>query len=118
VWLSPTGRTAYGVIHFALPGIAEVFAIPYDWVLKGYLDEMRKDQGEAILLSKERDPDLPGLRFIAEGGLYRTYTNLIVAGSNGWAIYAGVLRGQPVLPDELKLAEHAREQTLIRLPEE
>src|SRR5690606_28773469 len=29
VWMSPTGRTAYGVIHFALPGIADIFGIPY-----------------------------------------------------------------------------------------
>jgi hypothetical protein len=117
VWLSPTGKTAYGIIHFVLPGFADVFAVPMDWVLRGFLDEMRKDQGEATLISKVRDDNLPGMRFVAEGGLYRTYTNLIVAGRHGWAIYAGVLRAKPVAPEELELAEHAREQTLVRAPE-
>lgn len=116
VWLSPSGDTAYGVIYFTLPAVAKVFPVPIDWVLRGYLDEMRKDQGEAVLIAKERDPSLPGMRFVAEGGLYRTWTNLITEGRHGWAIYAGTLRDKPTKPAEFDLAAEARERTLIQVP--
>ena len=116
VWLSPTGNTAYGVIYFTLPPIAKVFPLPMDWVLRGYLEEMRKDQGEAILLSKQRDASLPGVRFVAEGGLYRTSTNLTTRGQHGWAIYAGTIREQPIVEEELELAREARERTIIQVP--
>lgn len=117
VWLSPSGKTAYGIIYFAIPGIADVLPIPMNWVLDGFLDAMHDDQGEATLLSRQDDPDLPGIRFVAEGGLYTTYTNLITAGRHGWAIYVGTLRSQPDTPDEMDLAEQAREQTRVRIPE-
>lgn len=116
VWLSPSGKTAYGIIYFALPGIADVLKIPMNWVLDGFLDAMREDQGEATLLSRQDDPDLPGIRFVAEGGLYVTYTNLITAGRHGWAVYVGTLRSQPDAPDEITLAEQAREQTQVQIP--
>ncbi len=117
VWLSPTGDTAYGIIHFTLPGIAAIISVPNDWVLDGYIREMKKDQGDARLISKQRDRELPGTRFIAEGGLYRTFNNLIVSGKHGWVIYAGILRAKPVNDEEFKLAEEAREQTQIKMPE-
>ncbi len=116
VWLSPSGKTAYGIIYFVMPGIADVLPVPMNWVLDGFLDAMRNDQGEATLLSRQDDPDLPGIRFVAEGGLYTTHTNLITAGRHGWAIYVGTLRSQPGAPDEIELAEQAREQTQIRIP--
>ncbi len=117
VWLSPSGKTAYGVIYFTLPGVADVIQIPMDWVLKGYLDAMRADQGEARLVSRQDDPNLPGVRFTAEGGMYTTYTNLITAGRHGWAVYVGTLRDEPIAPSEFELAQQAREQTRICIPE-
>lgn len=116
VWLSPTGDTAYGIIHFTLPPIAAIIPVPDNWVLSGYIKEMRKDQGDATLLSKERDPDLPGLRFVAEGGLYKTFNNLIVQGKHGWVIYAGILREKPINEKEFHLAEQAREHTTLHPP--
>jgi hypothetical protein len=77
---------------------------------------MQRTEGEATLLSSERDPALPGIRFVAEGGKHLVRTNLITRGWKGWAIYAGTLRGQPVVPDELAIAEVAREQTSVGLP--
>lgn len=117
VWLSPSGKTAYGVIYFTLPGIAEVIHIPMDWVLNGYLDAMRADQGEATLLSRQDNPDLPGIQFVAEGGLYTTYTNLITAGRHGWAIYVGTRRGEPIAAPEFELAERARAETRVCVPD-
>ena len=111
VWLSPTGDTAYGVIRFSMP-----LPVGEDLALVGFLNQMKSHEGEANLLSKERDPNLPGLRFVAEGGLYTIRTNLIVSGWGGWAIYAGTLRKHPVRPEELDLAEAARESTRVGLP--
>jgi hypothetical protein len=112
VWLSPTGHTAFGVIHYNIPlPVSANFLLPF------YLRAWRKDQGEATLLHKIEDPDLPGVRFVAEGGLYRTWSNLIVSGREGWSIYAGVLRAHPVDEPELAQAEAAREQTRVGLPE-
>jgi hypothetical protein len=112
VWLSPSGNTAYGVISFDLP-----WAVGPDWALWGFLKEMRETEGEATLLTKRRDPDLPGVRFVAEGGLYTVRTNLTTRGRQGWAVYAGTVRKAEVVPDELELAERAREQTVVDLPD-
>jgi hypothetical protein len=106
LWLSPTGNTAYGVIRFSLP-----LPVGPDTVLYFFLREMRASEGEARLISKRRDPQLKGLRFVAEGGLYVVRTSLTTRGLRGWAVYAGTLRARPILPNELLLAELAREET-------
>ena len=108
VWLSPTGRTAYGVIHFSLP-----IPVGHDPVLWYFLREMRRREGEAALLAKQWDPNLRGVRFVAQGGLYTVRTNLLVRGFSGWAVYAGTLTTDPVEPTELDLAERAREHTVV-----
>lgn len=111
VWLSPSGNTAYGVIRFKMP-----LPVGSDAALRfGILPEMRRTEGEARLISSERDSSLPGLRFVAEGGLYRLRSNLITRGWRGWAIYAGTLRDKEIVPDELALAELAREHTTVGL---
>lgn len=108
VWISPSGHTAYGVIHFSLP-----LPVSADFVLPFFLKQMKKSEGESILISKEKDPALPGMRFVAEGGLYKMRSNLIVRGWQGWAIYAGTLRKEEINPAELDLAERARDHTLV-----
>ncbi|HWP41261.1 MAG TPA: hypothetical protein VNL70_10070, partial [Tepidisphaeraceae bacterium] len=108
VWQSPTGSTAYGVIHFKLP-----FPVGHELLLWAFINEMRRDQGQAKLLEKRWDANLGGVRFVTEGGLYRVRTNLMVRGFDGWAVYAGTLRAAPILPDELALAERAREYTEV-----
>lgn len=111
-WLSPTRATAYGVIRFRLP-----LPVSDDIALWGFLREMRRVQGESTLLDRARDPELPaaggkgGIRFTAEGGLYRIRTNLTVRGFRGWCVYAGTLRGKPEIPAELSAAVTAREAT-------
>ena len=96
VWLSPSGHTAYGVIHFSLP-----LPVGPDLALFGFLQNMKMHEGEANLISKNWDADLSCLRFVAEGGVYRVRVNLFVSGFEGWAIYAGTLRGFPINADEL-----------------
>jgi hypothetical protein len=108
-WLSPSRRTAYGVIRINLP-------LPFvgpDTVLPRFLEQMRQTEGEARLLSRYNDPRLPGIRFVAEGGQYRLRANLITRGFRAWAVYAGTLRGQDEVPEELQLAEMSREETRI-----
>lgn len=112
VWLSPTGDTAYGIIHFRMP-----LPVSADFVLPFFLRTMKQDQGEAKLLSRSKDPTLPGVRFAAEGGLYRLNANLITSGLHGWTTYAGTLRDRPVNEAELALAIEAREATRVGLPE-
>lgn len=109
-WISPTGHTAYGIIRFRMP-----LPVGHEWALWGFLREMKKNEGEATLLWKHWDAALPGLRFIAEGGMYVVRTNLFVSGCDGWACYAGTLRGETLVPDELSLAEQAREATTFAL---
>jgi hypothetical protein len=111
IWLSKTGDTAYGIIYFGMP-----WPFGTNLVLGHFISEMKKSEGEATLLSQMDDDKLPGIRFEAEGGLYRIRCNLMVAGFHGWAVYAGTLRSRPVNPAELKLAEEAREQTRVNLP--
>jgi hypothetical protein len=110
VWLSPTGNTAYGVIRFSLP-----LPVGPDTVLYFFLREMRASEGEARLISKRKDSQLKGLRFVAEGGLYVVRTNLTTKGLRGWAVYAGTRRGHDILPNELSLAELARENTKVEV---
>lgn len=112
VWKSPTGKTAYGVIHFSLP-----LPVPATWVLDPFLRQMKKSEGEANLVGQPmRDDSLPGVRFTVEGGGYRMRVNLICKGFRGWAVYAGTLSDQQEVPAELHLAEAARDKTQVGVP--
>ena len=108
VWVSPHGGTAYGVIRFTLP-----LPVGEDLALHGFLAEMKKSEGEATLLSRNRDGQR--LRFVAEGGKYRVRGILLTRGFHGWAVYAGTLRSLPVAVDDLALAVQARENTALGL---
>jgi len=108
VWLSPTGCTAYGVLHFFMP-----LPVGQQLALLGFMSQMKRSEGEAFLLSQQPDANLPGIRFVAEGGRYKIRANLSVDGWQGWVVYAGTLRGKPVIDDELELAQRAREHTKI-----
>jgi len=110
--ISPTGDTAYGVIRFKLPWPAGP-----SLVLPFFMREMRRLEGEGTILSREDDPDLPGIRFVAEGGRYKLRVNMTARGFSCWAIYAGTLRSKPVNAEELALAEHARDCTSPGLPQ-
>ena len=112
-WISPSGKTAYGVIRINLP-------LPFigpDVVLRPFMDEMRQTEGAAKLVSRKTDRRLPGpgIRFVAEGGEYTIRTNLMTRGFRAWAVYAGTRRGEEAVPAELELAEQARERTKIGL---
>ena len=112
VWKSPTGKTAYGIIHFGLP-----LPVPAHWVLDPFLKQMKKTQGEANLIGQpQKDDALPGVRFTVEGGGYRMRVNLICKGFRGWAVYAGTLQNQDEVPAELQLAEAARDKTQVGVP--
>ncbi len=108
VWVSPSGTTAYGVIRFSLP-----WPVGADLTLRGFLKEMKKSEGRADLLSRQRDADLPGVRFVAEGGLYTIRAFLVTHGWRAWAVYAGTRTGEPVNEQELELAQSAREHTRV-----
>jgi hypothetical protein len=111
VWVSPTGGAAYGVIHFTMP-----LPVGEDLALRGFLAEMKRSEGEATLLSKNRDGDR--IRFVAEGGKYRIRGILLTRGFGGWAVYAGTLRSASPAVDELALAVQARENTALGLSRE
>lgn len=108
-WLSPTKKTAYGVIKFNLP-----FPVGHDLAVWGFMQQFRKDQGEATLLEKNWDESLQGMRFIAQGGIYKVRVLLFVRGTSGWASYAGTLVGQEEIPAEIAEAERAREMTRFK----
>ncbi len=111
VWVSPSGGAAYGVIHFTMP-----LPVGEDLALRGFLAEMKRSEGEAILLSKNRDGER--MRFVAEGGKYRIRGILLTRGFGGWAVYAGTLRSRSPAVDELALAVQARENTALGLSRE
>src|SRR5688572_28806499 len=90
VWVSPTGRTAYGVICFKLP-----IPVGEGTVLWVFMREMRRVEGEGELLEKVEDDQLPGIRFVAEGGRYKLRTNLTSRGFRALAIYVGTMRTHP-----------------------
>jgi hypothetical protein len=108
IWISPSGNTAYGVIFFIMP-----WPVGQELALRGFLNQMERTEGRATLVSRENDDELPGIRFVADGGLYTVRTNLIIDGFEGWAFYAGTVRGKPVDEQELAIAEAAREQTRV-----
>ena len=108
VWVSPDRGTAYGVIYFTLP-----LPVGEELALRGFLAEMKRSEGEATLLSKNRDGEQ--IRFVAEGGKYRIHGTLLTRGLRGWAVYAGTLRSRSIAVDELALAVQARENTALGL---
>jgi hypothetical protein len=111
VWLSSTGDTAYGVIHFTMP-----LPVGRNLALTGFISQMKKTEGDATLFSHQDDPSLPGIRFTAQGGLYFIRANLLVSGWDGWAVYAGTLKNGLILQKELDFAIRAREHTLVGRP--
>jgi hypothetical protein len=106
VWVSPSGDTAYGVIRIRLP-----LPVGPNLVLWQFVEEMRKSEKVGNLLNKEEDPGLPGLRFVADGNIYRMHGNMIARGFTAWAIYAGTIREKAVDAHEFDLAVRAREAT-------
>ncbi len=116
-WISPSGDTAYGVIHARIPGYIPVGIMPartvHNQVLDRVIDAMRDDQGEAQLLSKRWDPEQNKLLFVAEGGLYKVDSVLTVRGWSVWTLYVGRLREREPNPPEIDLAEQARQATRV-----
>jgi hypothetical protein len=108
LWIAPSGATAYGVIRFSLP-----FPVGYDLALWGFLREMKRTQGEAILVTKEWDENSQALRFVADGGEYRVRVNLMLDGWHGWAVYAGTRRDHEIVSNELEVAQLARDHTIV-----
>jgi len=78
--------------------------------------EMRRLEQSASVLSKEDDPELPGIRFVAESQIHKVRVNLITHGFRGWALYAGTFAGKAENKAELELAERAREASSPGLP--
>jgi hypothetical protein len=111
IWLSPTGNTAFGAIRFKLP-----WPVGPRLLMGRFLAEMRRVEQSATLISKEDDPDLPGIRFVAESNIHRVRVNLMTHGFRGWAFYAGTVVGKPENAAELELAERAREASSPGLP--
>ena len=107
VWISPSGMTAYGVVHINLP-----LPLGPDLALSGFISAMRKSEGDAKLV--EQHADSRGIAFVADGGRYHLRAQMIVQGWEAWTIYSATLRGKPTVPDELKLAELAVAHTEIR----
>lgn len=107
-WLSATRETAYGVIHATMP-----LPLGEDLALWGFMREMKRSEGEAVLLDKQWDDAKQVMRFEAEGGLYHIRAAMTTKGSTAWVVYAGTLKGHTPIPAELSLAITAREQTKV-----
>jgi hypothetical protein len=108
VWLSPSGKTAYGVILMKLP-----WPVGPDLLLWGFLDRMKQTEGQAQVLAKQKDEKLPGYRLVLNGDHYCLRCTLIVHDWRAWAVYAGTVRSAPILQSELELAEKARDDTVV-----
>ena len=106
VWLSPTGRTAYGVIYIRLP-----LPVGPDLVLWRFIADMRDMEGDGRLISRERNGG-GEIRFVAETPRYRFNARLHTASRNAWVIYAGVRRDEPPDAEEFSVAESARDATI------
>ncbi|MDB5297101.1 MAG: hypothetical protein JWO31_3084 [Phycisphaerales bacterium] len=114
VWISPSGSTAYGVLnvrHFLMSLASN------DRILSEFVTGMKATEGSADLLEQSNDPTLAGgvggLRFVARGGRYTVRADLVSRGQYAWIWYAGTLTGKPVIEAELKVAEAARDRTII-----
>jgi hypothetical protein len=112
-WISPTGRTAFGVIYASLPFPAAFVPVSYrlDKVFEGFMSEMKKREGRSELIDRRNDYHAGMIHFVAEGSQYRLRVNLVVRGGRAWFIYAGTRRGEAPDPRELDLADRARDQT-------
>ncbi|HYE21234.1 MAG TPA: hypothetical protein VEA69_22500 [Tepidisphaeraceae bacterium] len=108
-WVSPSHKTAYGVIHFGLP-----LPLPANWLLGPFVDEMKKREGKAEVVGTPfKDETLPGVRVVVETKQYKMRINLIVRGWSAWAVYAGTDMAHPEEASELRQAERARDTTKV-----
>lgn len=113
VWLSPSRETAYGVVYAKAPFYLPAMKMFHEKALDRVIEAFRDDQGEAELLSQQWDDDRKAMRFEAKGGLYHIRSILTVRGKSVWTVYAGTRNGREPVPDELAIAESAREATLV-----
>ena len=117
VWLSPSRDTAYGVIFLQIPGWVPTAIIPsrslHNTVLDEFVKKMREDQGEAELVSSEWDEPNDRLNFVARGKVFTIHSFLTVRGHAGWAAYRGTKTGDNEPPNEIALADRARDATKV-----
>lgn len=109
VWLSPSHKTAYGVIHFTMP----VPWAPDDVLMQNFLDDMKKQEGSAQLITQTTNATLGVVQFLAVGGEYTVRTNMFKGFFEGWFVYAATDTSETVVPDELEIAERARDHTKV-----
>ena len=118
-WLSPTKDSAYGVILGHIPWWVPVGLMTWrtlhEETLDQFLVNMKRDQGEAVLLGKHWDGEQRRLHFEAEGGLYRIDCLMTVRGYSAWIVYVGRLREHEPNEPELAVARKAREATKVGL---
>jgi len=106
-WISPSSKTAFGVIFFKLPlPVGAELAFKY-----GFLPAMREAEGEAKVIEQSWNKATRSLDFVVEGGKYTLRAAMYVRGLRGWTYYAGTVRGQSEDQIELKIAEDARDWT-------
>lgn len=105
VWISPTNRTAFGIIFFKMP-----FPVGHDLAFRyGFLAEADKREGPVNVVEKRWDEQIEGLRFIVDTQKYRVQAKMFVRGSRGWATYAGTRNDMPLEIAERDQAIAARE---------
>jgi hypothetical protein len=118
-WISPSGDTAYGVIYASIPGYIPVALMPtrllHQEVLERVMIEMRRDQGEAVLLDSKWNDRERQMTFEAAGGLYHVDSVLRVRGWSAWTLYVGRLRAREPNRPEIELASRARSRTQVGL---
>lgn len=111
VWISPSGSAAFGVIYSRMP-----LPVGDDLALWGFMQEMKKDQGQAELLDKTRDDEIDGLRFKARGTFFSIDAFLYTKGWDCWVSYAGRYADREAEEAEEELARRARDRVVVGKP--
>ncbi|MEM8874613.1 MAG: hypothetical protein AAGD32_10175 [Planctomycetota bacterium] len=114
VWLSPTGKTAYGIVRFTPPIYVWANEFGHNAAFNfGFKPAMKDDQGYVKVLDKSWDGEARMLVFEVEGGTYTTRNHFRVRGRRGWTVYAGTFTGETPIAEELALAIEARNATTV-----
>lgn len=105
-WVDPTNTMGYCVIRASLP-----LPVGESMVLSAFLAEVRKTQGDARLIEKRSSGE--GLTFVAESPILRYEGRVHCSGFRGWIVFASILNTDSAHPENLKVAEAARDATIL-----
>lgn len=106
LWVNPAGTIGYGVVRARLP-----LPVGESMVLSAFISQVQQMQGKTTIVEKRSSDE--GLTFVAQSPTLRYEGRVHCQGLRGWIVFASALTDRPTDTQTLKVAEAARDATVL-----